>query len=63
MGLNIGLYLRRSEGPIQKSKVLVRTSDQEGAKGICLYKQEMHVEDSFKAIVNFISYLATSQSS
>ena len=53
IGLNIGLYLRRSEGPIQKSKVLVRksevlvwTSNQEETKGICLYKQETHVEDS-----------------
>ena len=42
MGLNIGLYLQRSEGPIRKSEVLVRTSDQEGAKGICLCKQETH---------------------
>ena len=58
MGLNIGLYLRRSEGPIRKSKVLVRksevlvwTSDQEETKGICLYKQEPHVEDSPIALV------------
>jgi hypothetical protein len=48
MGLNIGLYLRRSEGPIRKSEVLVRksevlvrTSDQEGTK----------VEDSPIALV------------
>jgi hypothetical protein len=48
MGLNIGLYLQRSEGPIQKSKVLVRkskilvrTSNQEGIK----------VEDSPIALV------------
>ena len=26
MGLNIGLYLQRSEGPIQKPKVLVQKS-------------------------------------
>ena len=58
MGLNIGLYLRRSEGPIRKSKVLVRksevlvwTSDQEETKGICLYKQEMYMEDFTRAIV------------
>ena len=51
MGLNIGLHLRTSEGPIRKSKVLVRTSDQKGARGIYLYKQETHVEDSSKAIV------------
>ena len=50
MGLNIGLYLRRSEGPIRKSKVLVRksdvlvrTSNQEETKGICLCKQETRV--------------------
>ena len=48
MGLNIGLYLRRSEGPIRKSEVLVRksdvlvrTSDQDGTK----------VEDSPIALV------------
>ena len=58
MGLNIGLYLRRSEGPIRKSEVLVRksevlvwTSDQEETKGICLCKQETHVEDSPIALV------------
>ena len=58
MGLNIGLYLRRSEGLIRKSKVLVRksevlvwTSDQEEIKGICLCKQETHVEDSPIALV------------
>jgi hypothetical protein len=50
MGLNIGLYLRRSEGPIRKSEVLVRksdvlvrTSDQDGTK----------VEDSPIALVNY----------
>ena len=57
IGLNIGLYLRRSKGPIQKSKVLVRTSDQKGAKGICLCKQETHVEDSSRAIVTSVSYV------
>ena len=58
MGLNIGLYLRRSKGPIRKSEVLVRksevlvwTSDQEEIKGICLYKQETRVEDSPIALV------------
>ena len=58
MGLNIGLYLRRSEGPIRKSEVLVRksevlvwTSDQEETKGICLCKQETHVEDSPIALI------------
>ena len=51
MGLNIGLYLRRSEGLIQKSKVLIRTSDQEKTKGICLYKQETHIKNSFRTII------------
>ena len=58
MGLNIGLYLRRSEVLVRKSEVLVRksevlvwTSDQEGTKGICLCKQETHVEDSPRALV------------
>ena len=59
MGLNIGLYLQRSEGPIQKSKILVQKSevlvwtfDQEETQGICLYKQETHVKDSPIALVN-----------
>ena len=66
MGLNIGLYLRRSEGPIRRSEVLVRksevlvrksevlvlTSDQEETKSICLCKQETHVEDSPRALVS-----------
>ena len=58
MGLNIGLYLRRSEGLIRKSEVLVRrsdvlvrTSDQEETKGICLCKQETRIEDSPIALV------------
>ena len=51
MGLNIGLYLRRSEVLVRKSEVLVRKSDREGTKGICLYKQETHVEDSHRALV------------
>ena len=58
MGLNISLYLRRSERPIRKSEVLVRKSDvlvrtsyQEETKGICLYKQETRVEDSPIALV------------
>ena len=65
MGLNIGLYLQRSEGPIQKPEVLVRKSEvlvrksevlvwtfnQEGTKGICLCKQEMYVKDSPRALV------------
>ena len=51
MGLNIGLYLRRSEVLVRKSEVLVRKSDQEGTKGICLCKQETHVEDSHRALV------------
>jgi hypothetical protein len=49
MGLNIGLYLQRSEGLIWKSKVLVRksdvlvrTSNQDGIK----------VEDSPIALIN-----------
>ena len=64
MGLNIGLYLRRSKGLIRKSKVLiqksdilVRTSDQEGTKGICLYKQEMYIEDSPRALITPFSAL------
>ena len=66
MGLNIGLYLQRSEVLVQKSKVLVRkfevlvrTSDQEGTKGICLYKQETHVEDSPRALVTTTRLLPT----
>ena len=58
MGLNIGLYLRRSEGPIRKSEVLVRKSDvlvrisdQDGTK----------VEDSPIALVSLKScYLLAS---
>ena len=64
IGLNIGLYLQRSEGPIRKSEVLVRksdvlvrTSDQERTKGICLYKQEMHIEDSLRALITPLSAL------
>ena len=64
MGLNIGLYLRRSEVLVRKSEVLVRkskvlvqTSDQEGTKGICLCKQETHVEDSPIALVTPLSIL------
>ena len=59
MGLNIGLYLRRSEVLVRKSEVLVRksevlvlTSDQEETKSICLCKQETHVEDSPRALVS-----------
>jgi hypothetical protein len=48
MGLNIGLYLRRSEGPIRKSEV---TDTDFRPKGICLCKQETHVEDSSRALV------------
>ena len=66
MGLNIGLYLRRSEGPIRKSKVLVRksdvlvrTSDQERTKGICLCKQETRVEDSPIALVKINSSMVS----
>ena len=33
---------------------MLQTSDQKGTKGICLRKQETHVEDSTRAIVNDI---------
>ena len=60
MGLNIGLYLRRSEvtdTEVQsigtEVRILVWTSNQEGTKGICLCKQETHIEDSPRALVKY----------
>ena len=60
MGLNIGLYLRRSEVLVRKPEVLVRKSEvlvrkSEVLVGICLCKQETHVEDSPRALVKPIA--------
>jgi hypothetical protein len=52
MGLNIGLYLRRSEvtaTEVRGDRYGLPTK--KGTKGICLCKQEMHVEDSSRAFV------------
>ena len=52
MGLNIGLYLRRSEvtdTEVRSGRYGLPTK--KGANGICLCKQETHVEDSSRAIV------------
>ena len=61
IGLNIGLYLLSpkwllwiSKWLLRISKWLLRTPTKTGTKGICLCKQETHVENSSRTIVKII---------